>query len=95
MNSHHRTRYLIAYDIADHKRLYRVHKQVEAYAIGGQKSFYECWMTQHELLKLKENLTALMDNFEDRIFIFQLYSDTKPFLFGKAKLQSTQPFLLV
>ena len=91
----HRTRSLIAYDIADSKRLYRVHKKVEAYAIGGQKSFYECWMTQHELLKLKENLTALMDNIEDRVFIFQLNSDTEPQLFGKAKLQSTQPFLLI
>ena len=91
----HRTRYLIAYDIADSMRLYRVHRKVEAYAIGGQKSFYECWMTQHELLKLKENLTALMDNIEDRVFIFQLNSDTEPQLFGKAKLQSTQPFLLI
>ncbi|WP_314868036.1 CRISPR-associated endonuclease Cas2 [Aggregatibacter kilianii] len=90
-----RTRYLIAYDIADAKRLYQVHKKVEAYAIGGQKSFYECWMTQHERLKLQENLTALMDNIEDRVFIFQLHSNTEPQLFGTAKLQSTQPFLLV
>ncbi len=90
-----RTRYLIAYDIADSKRLYRVHKQVEAYAIGGQKSFYECWLTPHEFVKLKANVTALMDNTEDRIFIYQLHKDTEPELFGKAHLQSTQPFLLV
>ncbi|WP_243389207.1 CRISPR-associated endonuclease Cas2 [Conservatibacter flavescens] len=37
-----RTTYLIAYDIADHKRLARVHKVVEGFAIGGQKSLYEC-----------------------------------------------------
>lgn len=90
-----RTRYLIAYDIADSKRLYRVHKQVEAYAIGGQKSFYECWLTPHELAKFKENLTAMIDNTEDRVFIYQLHQDTEPELFGKAHLQSTQPFLLV
>lgn len=90
-----RTRYLIAYDIADGKRLYRVHKQVEAYAIGGQKSFYECWLTPHELAKFKENLTAMIDNTEDRVFIYQLHQDTEPELFGKAHLQSTQPFLLV
>lgn len=90
-----RTRYLIAYDIADSKRLYRIHKQVEAYAIGGQKSFYECWLTLHEFVKLKANVTALMDNAEDRIFIYQLHKDTEPELFGKAHLQSTQPFLLV
>ena len=90
-----RTRYLIAYDIADSKRLARVHKQVEAYAIGGQKSFYECWMTKHELLKFKQNLTELMEASEDRIYIFQLNGNTEPMLFGKAKLQSSQPFLLV
>ena len=95
MNTHHRTRYLVAYDIADSKRLYKVHKQVEAYAIGGQKSFYECWLTAHEFAKFKDELTALMDNIEDRIFIYQLHQDTTPELFGKARLQSIQPFLLV
>lgn len=90
-----RTRYLVAYDIANHKRLYRVHKKVEAYAIGGQKSFYECWLTEHELAKFKEDITTVMDNVDDRVFIFQLHQDTKPTLFGKAKLQSTQPFLLI
>lgn len=90
-----RIRYLIAYDIADNKRLYSIHKQVEAYAIGGQKSFYECWLTPHELVKFKANLTALMDNSEDRVFIYQLHQDTEPELFGKAHLQSTQPFLLI
>lgn len=90
-----RTRYLIAYDIADSKRLYRVHKQVEAYAISGQKSFYECWLTSHEFAKFKADLTALTDSVEDRVFIYQLHQDTLPELFGKAHLQSTQPFLLV
>ncbi len=90
-----RTRYLIAYDIANSKRLYRIHKQVEAYAIGGQKSFYECWLTEYELAKFKVNLTAIMNNEEDRILIYQLHQDTEPELFGKAHLQSTQPFLLV
>lgn len=90
-----RTRYLIAYDIADHKRLYLIHKKVGAYAIGGQKSFYECWLTVHELLELKKAVTEIMDGCEDRLFIFQLFNDTEPLLFGKAKLQSTQPFLLV
>lgn len=90
-----RTRYLIAYDIADSKRLQRIHKKVEAYAIGGQKSFYECWLTEHEFAKFKQEVTACMDNADDRIFIYQLHKDTEPALFGKAKLQSTQPFLII
>lgn len=90
-----RTRYLVAYDIADSKRLYRVHKKVEAYAIGGQKSFYECWLTKHELAHFKQEISEIMEKDEDRVMIFQLHSDTEPLLFGKAKLQSIQPFLLV
>ncbi|WP_044469486.1 CRISPR-associated endonuclease Cas2 [Mannheimia massilioguelmaensis] len=90
-----RTRYLVAYDIADHKRLYRVHKKVEAYAIGGQKSFYECWLTTHELSHLRNEISEIMENEEDRLFIFQLFDNTEPLLFGKAMLQSTQPFMLV
>lgn len=90
-----RTRYLIAYDIADPKRLYRVHKKVEAYAIGGQKSFYECWLTTHELIQLKNQISKIMKNEEDRLFIFQLFNNTEALLFGKAKLQSIQPFLLI
>lgn len=91
----HRTRYLVAYDISDAKRLYRVHKKVEAYAIGGQKSFYECWLTEHEFANFKQDVTACMDTVDDRIFIFQLHSDTEPTLFGKAKLQSIQPFMVI
>ncbi|HHW7506429.1 TPA: CRISPR-associated endonuclease Cas2 [Mannheimia haemolytica] len=90
-----RIRYLVAYDIADHKRLYQIHKKVEAYAIGGQKSFYECWLTKHELARFKAEIGEIIQSQEDRLVIFQLQSDTKPLLFGKAKLQSTQPFLLV
>lgn len=90
-----RTRYLVAYDIADPKRLYLVHKKIETYAIGGQKSFYECWLTPHELLRFRNELNEIMQVGEDRIFIFQLHSDTKPILFGKAKLQSIEPFLII
>lgn len=90
-----RTRYLVAYDIADSKRLYRIHKKVGAYAIGGQKSFYECWLTKHELSDFKQEISEIMEKDEDRVMIFQLHSDTEPLLFGKAKLQSIQPFLLV
>ncbi|TCP13233.1 CRISPR-associated protein Cas2 [Bisgaardia hudsonensis] len=91
----YRTRYLITYDISDPKRLYKIHKKVNAYAIGGQKSFYECWLNEREFKELKENITALIEEADDKIFIFQLNKDTTPILYGKAKLQSTQPFLII
>ncbi|MDG6882242.1 CRISPR-associated endoribonuclease Cas2 [Phocoenobacter uteri] len=90
-----RLRYLIAYDVCDPKRLYKVHKKVEAYAIGGQKSFYECWLTKNELNQFKKELIDLLELGEDRIFIFQIPPNTEPQLFGKAKLQPISPFLII
>lgn len=90
-----RSRYLIAYDIADSHRLYQMHKHVEAFAIGGQKSFYECWLTEHEMMKFKQEVNALIEPTDDRVFIFRIPDNIEPWLFGKAELQSISPFMLV
>ena len=90
-----RSRYLIAYDIADSHRLYQMHKHVEAYSIGGQKSFYECWLTEHEMMKFKQEVNALIDPSDDCVFIFRIPDNIEPWLFGKAELQSISPFMLV
>ena len=90
-----RKHYLIAYDICDEKRLYRIHKQIQAYSVSGQKSFYDCWVTKHELLKLKRILTSIMDIEEDRIYIFQIFDDSPALFFGVAQNQSIEPFLFI
>lgn len=91
-----RTRYLVAYDICDPKRLAKIHKKTESYAIGGQKSFYECWLNATEFAQFKLELTDLMDLAEDHLMIFQLDKDIEPLLFGVARLvKMEQPFLVV
>lgn len=91
-----RKRYLIAYDIADSKRLYRIHKKIQAYAIGGQKSFYECWLTTSELAECRNTLITLIHESEDKLFMFQLNANIQPRLFGTATLVAfDQPFLIV
>ncbi|WGE82999.1 CRISPR-associated endonuclease Cas2 [Actinobacillus equuli] len=90
-----RIRYLVAYDIACPKRRYRIHTKLSAYAVGGQKSFYECWLTASELLQFKQQLLDIMDNGEDRLLIFQLPKNTQPILFGTATLPTfDRPFLI-
>jgi CRISPR-associated protein Cas2 len=90
-----RTLYLVCYDVADARRLRRVHKLVMAYAIGGQKSFYECWLTVSELRELRANLTLEIDAELDRVHLFQLDSRMQPMFFGVASRAAMQPFMIV
>ena len=90
-----RTLYLVCYDVADQGRLHRVHKTVQAYAVGGQKSFYECWLTQTELRSLKRTLRDLIELSQDCVHIFQLDPRITPFFYGLAERQPMQPFLIV
>jgi len=74
-------KYLIAYDIADKKRLAKVRKIAYAYALGGQKSALEAPLdnkTLKELVKRLENL--IRDN--DKINIIEFAGE--PLCFGKA-----------
>ncbi len=88
-----RNKYLIAYDIADPKRLRQVHKKVSAFAIRGQKSFYECWLTTAELARFRTIVHRLLED-DDRLFIFPLKNTALPQLFGRAKLAEL-PFMII
>lgn len=72
MSDIHRTLFLVCYDIADVRRLRRVHKFLLGYKAGGQKSFFECWLTAGELGAVRAGLRDRMDLIEDRAHIFQL-----------------------
>ena len=67
-----RTLYLVCYDICEPKRLQRVHRYLIGYKVGGQKSFFECWLTPSELLEVRETLAERLDLSADRAHIFQL-----------------------
>lgn len=67
-----RTLYLVAYDIANPRRLARVRRCVGAYRVGGQKSVPECWLTPGDLNSLTKRLSAIVDPCADRVFILQL-----------------------
>lgn len=68
----HRTLYLVCYDVSCPKRLYRVHKYLLGFKVGGQKSFFECWFTPAELRDARRELALLIDAKEDRVHFFQL-----------------------
>lgn len=66
---------------------------ISPYAIGSQKSFYECWMTDSELSDLISRVgDALAD--EDRFHCFALDPRMLSRLTGTARRMSTEPFLV-
>jgi CRISPR-associated protein Cas2 len=55
-----RTLYLIAYDITGERRLSRVRNFLKGYSTGGQKSVYECFLSDGELSYVKKKLERLI-----------------------------------
>lgn len=90
-----RVLYLACYDISCPKRLRKVHETVQAYAIGGQKSFYECWLTDSERHELLGRIASIFDEQEDKFRLFQLDPRAEAIFMGKAKRQSSEPFLIL
>ena len=90
-----RTLFLVCYDISCPRRLYRVHKFLLGYKVGGQKSFFECWLTVGELLEVRRTLAALINPAEDRVHIFQLDPRMQCEGLGRATLPPQAVFLIV
>ncbi len=64
--------YLAAYDVADPKRLAKAFGIVKRYATGGQKSVFECWLTEAEKAVLLGSIRRLLYPPEDRFFLLRL-----------------------
>lgn len=67
-----RNLYIIAYDITDERRLNRVRNFLKGYSTGGQKSVYECFLTEGELVYVVRKLETLIFESSDRVHIFQM-----------------------
>ena len=90
-----RTLYLVCYDISCPKRLYRVHRFLLGYKVGGQKSFFECWLTPAELRDVRTGLLERMEIDEDRAHIFQLDPRQKTRQLGSAKAPHGGAFMIL
>ena len=67
-----RTRYLLAYDIREKRRLRRVHRVAKDYGEPLQYSLFVCDLTVVELMRLKGALVEEMKQTEDSVSIFDL-----------------------
>jgi CRISPR-associated protein Cas2 len=67
-----RALYLAAYDVADDARRRAALVLIKAYATGGQKSFYEIFLTDGEKADLFHDVALVLDETEDRFFLLRL-----------------------
>ncbi len=67
-----RRRYLVAYDIADQRRLREVHQEMLGWGTRLQYSVYLCDLTRSELIRMRRKLTGIIEEHEDSIVIFDL-----------------------
>ena len=67
-----RTLYLAAYDISSPERLRMALYALKAYACGGQKSVFECFLTARERRALLAEVAGIIDIAEDRFLLLPL-----------------------
>jgi CRISPR-associated protein Cas2 len=67
-----RSLYLAAYDISSPGRLCDALKVLKGYASGGQKSVFECFLTQSERTELLAEIGAVIEPLEDRFLLLPL-----------------------
>lgn len=63
---------LLAYDIADPKRLRRVANVCEDYGVRVQRSLFECWLEDAEFTTLWASLQAEIDPKVDQLVAYRL-----------------------
>ena len=64
-----RSLFIAAYDVASDSRRHQMHRAVKAYATGGQKSVFECFLTPMERQALWVRGRRLIDEREDRFAV--------------------------
>ena len=90
-----RTLCLVAYDIANPRRLARVCRYFKSYRVAGQKSVPEIWVTQAELAHIRAELPTLIDPAQDRIQLIALDPRMKPHCLGLASTFASQRFSIL
>lgn len=69
--------YIIAYDIADPKRLYRVAKIMKDYGKRVQKSVFECNLQKEQIQRLICRIVSVINDVEDSVRIYKICETCK------------------
>jgi CRISPR-associated protein Cas2 len=89
-----RQHYLFAYDITCPRRQACVRRLLQSYAVGMQKSLFECWLTADELMQLNGKLSELLDS-NDTLHYLALSQSDNEWLFSTTKPLRYDVFMVV
>lgn len=67
-----RRSYLLCYDIADPKRLRRIHRVAKSYGEAWQYSVFYCVLSSIDRVRLEQDLAAIMNHADDQVLIIDL-----------------------
>ena len=87
--------YLVGYDISHPRRLRRVLRCVQRHTLGGQKSFYECWLTSAELHTLRAQLACEIEASADRVIFVRLDARTQTTTLGCAEQIASRDYFYI
>lgn len=87
--------HIAAYDITSEKRLRAALKVARNYATGGQKSVFECFLTEGERRSLLAEMLRVVEPAEDRFFLLRLDPRTKVTTLGIAVAPVDRSFFYV
>lgn len=77
------SQYLIAYDIAESKRLQRVHRQLKKQGLPVQYSVFSVVLSQVQLIRLLDVIKQLIDEKEDDLRCYSLPGSIDCITLGK------------
>lgn len=63
---------VVAYDVADDKRRYRVVKVVEKYGVRINFSVFECMFTERQFEKVQEKIAGIIRSREDTVVYYPI-----------------------
>lgn len=79
-----RTLYIAAYDIAEPDRLREALYALKGFSSGGQKSVFECFLTDSEKAELIASVHSVINITEDRFFLVRMDSRMRVRVMGIA-----------
>lgn len=76
--------YLAGYDVASPRRLRASLHLIKGHATGGQKSLYECFLTEGEKSRLVHDMAMVLEEEEDKFLLIGIDPRSRVYTLGMA-----------